>query len=144
MPPSICLECFAPLYLFKVLERRRNNMTAILRIGLILISIMSFFVIIRKIRKSKIRIEDGLFWVVFAIILIIFAIFPRIIYFISDLVGAKSPANIVYLIIIGMLLVKLFFMSIHMSLLENKVVNLAQEMALKEKEDRDKIEEESK
>ena len=31
-----------------------------------------------------------------------------------------------------------------MSLLENKVVNLAQEMALKEKEDRDKIEDESK
>ena len=115
-------------------------MTAILRIGLILISIMSFFVIIRKIRKSKIRIEDGLFWVVFAIILIIFAIFPRIIYFISDLVGA----NIVYLIIIGMLLIKLFFMSIQMSLLENKVVNLSQEMALKEKEDRDKIEDESK
>ena len=115
-------------------------MTAILRIGLILISVMSFLVIIRKIRKSKIRIEDGLFWVVFAIILIIFAIFPRIIYFISDLVGAKSPANIVYLIIIGMLLIKLFFMSIHMSLLENKIVNLAQEMALKEKEDGDKME----
>ena len=32
-------------------------MTAILRIGLILISIMSFFIIVRKIRKSKIRIE---------------------------------------------------------------------------------------
>ena len=109
-------------------------MTAILRIGLILISIMSFFIIVRKIRKSKIRIEDGLFWVVFAIILIVFAVFPGVIYFISDLVGAKSPANIVYLII-GMLLVKLFSMSIQMSLLENKVVNLAQEMALKEKED---------
>lgn len=109
-------------------------MTAILRIGLILISIMSFFVIIRKIRKSKIRIEDGLFWVAFSIILIVFAIFPRIIYFISDMVGAKSPANIVYLIIIGMLLVKLFFMSIQISLLEHKVVNLTQEMALKEKE----------
>ena len=110
-------------------------MTAILRIGLILISIMSFFIIVRKIRKSKIRIEDGLFWVVFAIILIVFAVFPGVIYFISVLVGAKSPANIVYLIIIVMLLVKLFFMSIQMSLLENKVVNLAQEMALKEKED---------
>ena len=96
------------------------------------------------ISKSKIRIEDGLFWMTFSILLIIFAIFPGIIYLISDLVGAKSPANIVYLIIIGMLLVKLFFMSIQMSLLENKVVNLAQEMALKEKEDRDKIEEESK
>ena len=119
-------------------------MTAVLRIGLILISIMSFFIIVRKIRKSKIRIEDGLFWVVFAIILIVFAVFPGVIYFISDLVGAKSPANIVYLIIIGMLLIKLFFMSIQISLLENKVVNLAQEMALKEKEDRDKIEEESK
>ena len=57
-------------------------MTAILRIGLILISIMSFFIIVRKIRKSKIRIEDGLFWVVFAIILIVFAVFPGIIYFI--------------------------------------------------------------
>ena len=119
-------------------------MTIILRIGLILISIISFIVIIRKIRKSKIRIEDGLFWVSFSIILIVFAIFPRIIYFISDLLGAKSPANIVYLIIIGMLLVKLFFMSIQMSLLENKMVNLAQEMSLKEKEDRDKIEDESK
>jgi len=56
----------------------------------------------------------------------------------------SSPTAYTYLIIIGMLLVKLFFMSIQMSLLENKVVNLAQEMALKEKEDRDKIEDESK
>ena len=51
------------------------------------------------------------------------------------MVGAKSPANIVYLIIIGMLLVKLFFMSIQISLLEHMVVNLTQEMSLKEKED---------
>lgn len=108
-------------------------MTVTLRIALIFTSIMSFFIIVRKIRKSKIRIEDGLFWVMFSIILIIFAIFPRIIYFISDKVGAKSPANILYLIIIGMLVIKIFLMSIQLSLLESKLIKLAQESALREK-----------
>ena len=108
-------------------------MTVTLRIALILISVISFFIIVRKIRKSKIRIEDGLFWVMFSITITIFAIFPGIIYFISVRVGAKSPANILYLIIVGMLIIKLFLMSIQLSLLESKFTELAQEIALAEK-----------
>lgn len=111
-------------------------MTVTLRVALIIVSVMSFFIIVRKIRRSKIRIEDGLFWVIFSIITTVFAIFPGIIYFISIKVGAKSPANILYLIIIGMLVIKLFLMSIQLSLLESKCDSLAQEMALYEKEKR--------
>ena len=112
-------------------------MTVTLRVALIIVSVMSFFIIVRKIRKSKIRIEDGLFWVMFSIIVTVFAIFPRVIYFISIKVGAKSPANILYLIIIGMLIIKLFLMSIQLSLLESKFVKLTQEMALYEKKKKD-------
>lgn len=116
-------------------------MSVALRICLVALSIISLFYIIRKIRYSKMQIEYTLFWIVLSIIMILMAVFPQIVYWISWMVGIASPANMVYLFIIGILLVKVFMMTIEISNLESKLQALIQEVGISGKEQREEYQE---
>ena len=49
----------------------------------------------------------------------------------------QLPVNFIFLLFIFVLMVKMFFMTIELSTLENKVKDLTQELALEEKERQD-------
>ena len=112
-------------------------MSVALRVFLILMSVASLFYIVRKIRYSKMQIEYALFWIVLSILMIVMSVVPEIIYWITRTMGMISAANVVYLLIIAILLVKVFMMTIELSNLENKVKNLAQQVGINEKEFRE-------
>lgn len=116
-------------------------MSIALRICLVALSIISLFYIIRKIRYSKMQIEYTLFWIVLSIIMILMAVFPQIVYWITIAMGMVSAANVVYLFIIGILLVKVFMMTIEISNLESKVQALIQEVGISGKEQREEYQE---
>lgn len=108
-------------------------MSIMLRLSLVVISIVSLFYIIKKIRYSKMQIEYSLFWIALSIIMIVMSLFPEIVYWITEKMGMVSPANVVYLFIIAVLLLKVFMMTIEVSALENKVKDLVQQIAINEK-----------
>lgn len=62
-------------------------------------------------------------------------VFPQIMSAISEFLGFKSTVNMVYLIVIFVLIVKLFYNTIQISALENKVDSLAQQIAIDRKID---------
>lgn len=68
------------------------------------------------------------------ILMIVMAVFPEIIYWITVRLGVISPVNFVYLFIIAVLLIKSFMMTIEISMLENKVKDLVQQIAIDGKE----------
>ena len=108
-------------------------MTPTLRVVLIVVSILTTF-IMRKIRQSKLQIEDSIFWLGFSSILIVFSIFPGLPDLLAELAGTYTTANFIYLAVIFLLIVKMFHMSIKQSQLETKVKDLAQKIALDENE----------
>lgn len=110
-------------------------MTIALRSVLIIASILMLIYMIRKVRKSKVQIEKTVFWIVFGIFIIIISIFPQIIYWVAKLLGIQSPANLVWITVIFVLLVKQFMTTLEVSQLETKVKELVEEIALKDKED---------
>lgn len=110
-------------------------MTIALRSVLIIASILMLIYMIRKVRKSKVQIEKTVFWIVFGIFIIIISIFPQIIYWVAKLLGIQSPANLVWVTVIFVLLVKQFMTTLEVSQLETKVKELVEEIALKDKED---------
>lgn len=112
-------------------------MSLTLRILLITLSVLALGYIIRKIRFSKMQIEYALFWIVLSIIFIVLAVFPSIAYWATELLGVMSTANLIFLAIIGILLVKVFMMTIEISVLENKVRDLVQQLGIDEKNNRD-------
>lgn len=112
-------------------------MSITLRIVLIALSVLSLGYVIRKIRFSKMQIEYALFWIVLSIFFIILAVFPSIAYLATRLLGVMSTANLIFLVIIGILLLKVFMMTIELSVLENKVRDLVQQLGIDEKNHRD-------
>lgn len=109
-------------------------MTPTLRIVLIIVSIMTTVMIMRKIRQSKLQIEDSIFWIGFSFILIVFSVFPKIPDLLAKIAGTYTTANFIYLAVIFLLIVKMFHMSLKQSQLETKLKDLAQKIALEENE----------
>lgn len=107
-------------------------MTGMLRICLIAASVLTMLVIMHKIRRSKVRIDDSIYWVLFSMVLIVFSVFPQVAYWMSDLVGTYSPSNFIFTLVIFLLLVKIFSMTIRISQLETKLQELVQKIALDE------------
>lgn len=114
-------------------------MGGFLRIFLITGAFVSFLYMIKKIRQSKVKIEDTIFWLSFSIVLIFMGAFPHVIYKLSYLFGFQSPVNLVFLVIIFVLMIKIFFMTIQISQLNNKLDVLVQKNAIDRKIDNDKM-----
>ena len=108
-------------------------MTTTLRIALILVSVATMVLMMRKIRQSKVQIESTIFWIVLAFVLVIYSIFPSAADFCARLLGIYSTANFLFLFAIFVLIVKVFYMTIHISQLESRILELVQQMALEEK-----------
>lgn len=115
-------------------------MTGTLRIALILVSVGTLFLMMRRIRQSKMQIESAVFWIVLALVLVVFSIFPAVADFAAHCLGIYSTANFLFLFAIFVLIVKVFYMTIHISQLEMKIRELVQQMALDEKKNREEKE----
>lgn len=101
-----------------------------LRIALFSGSIFTFIFINRYIKKSRVRIEDTMFWVVFSAVLVMIGIFPQIPIILSRVLKIESPANFVFLVIIFVLLVHQFFITMKLSQTEIKLRELIQTIAI--------------
>lgn len=105
-------------------------MTIALRVTLILVSLITFLFIARKIRDSKVKLEDSMFWICLAALIFIFSLFPQVFYTLSDLVGTYSPANFVFLFFIFVLLIQSFQLSMRVSQADTKIKELTQQLAI--------------
>lgn len=114
-------------------------MTMTLRAALILVSLGTCTLIIRKIRQSKMQIENAVFWILLSLVLVVYSLFPQVADFCSRILGIYATSNFLFLFAIFVLIVKVFYMSIHISQLESKITELVQKIALEEKrrEERD-------
>lgn len=100
------------------------------RIILFLISVLVFFVVARSVRKKKIRMGDGIFWILFSMMLVLFCVFPQIAVWMSSMIGVQAPSNGVFLVIIFLLICHQFAISLHLSQLNMKYKKLAQDIAI--------------
>ena len=99
-------------------------MTMMLRIVLILASVGTMTLIMRKIRKAKLQIEDGIFWVLVSIMFVVFSVFPPVADFLAHMLGIYATVNFLFLFMIFLLLMRVFAMTIRISQLETKVKEL--------------------
>ena len=114
-------------------------MSILLRGALITASVLTTVIIMRKIRKEKMVIEDSLFWIGFLFMLTLFSIFPQIVFRMSELIGTQSPSNLIFLFIIFVLIVRMFQMSIKISQMEAKMKDLVARIAIDETMRNEKI-----
>ncbi|MCC8061338.1 MAG: DUF2304 domain-containing protein [Clostridiales bacterium] len=109
-------------------------MSTMLRVCLIVASVLTMAMMMHKIRSSRVRTEDAIFWVLFSLVLILFSVFPGLAYLLSDLVGTQAPSNFIFTLVIFLLLVKVFSLTVRLSQTEMKLQELVQKIALEETE----------
>ena len=108
-------------------------MTIMLRVVLIFASVFTMAFMMRKIRQAKMEIEAALFWVIMALMLVVFAVFPSVADFCARLLGIYATTNFLFLFMIFLLIVKLFSMTVQLSQLESRQRELVQKMALEKR-----------
>ena len=114
-------------------------MTVIFRVILVIVSILTMAFMMRKIRQAKVQIEAALFWVLMALILVVFSLFPAVADACAHLLGIYSTPNFLFLFMIFLLIVKVFGMTLQMSQMESRQKELVQRIALDQK-DREELE----
>lgn len=119
-------------------------MSTMLRIILIVFSVINCVWVLTHIRKSRVKIEDSIFWLLFSFFLIVISLFPSLMTIAAQWAGVKSPVNFLFLVIIFLLQIKLFQLSIHVSQLEEKLKSFAQRYAIDRKDQEDQGKEERK
>jgi hypothetical protein len=111
-------------------EEGGKIMSDILRILLIVFSIGVFFFVFKKIRKAQLNIDDSIYWILFAVFLLVLSVFPQIAIWTSNLLGIESPANFVFLCMLFVIIIKLFQVSIELSVHKHRLNHLVQKLAL--------------
>ena len=102
-----------------------------LRTILLIAAAVSACWILYQIRRLKIKLDHAIYWIVFAVLLAVLGIFPEFTYWLTRKLGMMSPANLIFLVIIFLLLVKVFTLSMLTSQLEDKITVLSAEVALR-------------
>ncbi len=90
--------------------------------------------VILKIRHNQLATADAVFWFIFALVLILAALFPQVVFGLSDVLGIESPANFVFLCVLVVVVYRLLTLSVENARLRAKVTTLVQHVALAEYE----------
>lgn len=107
-------------------------MSITLRIILIICSILSFLLCIKRIKQAKLKIINSVIWMLGSFLLILMSIFSQAVEWISAKLGFVAPVNFVFLIIIAFLLIETFINNIRITELNEKIKELNHYIALKE------------
>ena len=93
-------------------------------------ALLTFWLILRKIRKAEVTIADSTFWFLFALSLVLMGVFRDIPFFFADIFGIESPANFVFVYVIAVLVIREFYSTVEVSQLRAKDPSLVQNEAL--------------
>ena len=108
-------------------------MSIAMRVLLIAGSLLTASYVLRRVRKSRMRTEDSVFWLFFSMILVLMGLLPGLVTRLAEWIGVMSAANLVFLIVIFLLIIKLFMMDQRISALQRQVSDTAQRVAIEEK-----------
>ena len=115
-------------------------MNRTLQIFLFAFSLLSLIMILRSVYRNRMNIHYAMIWIIFGIVLIVISIFPRLISYLSRILGIYAPANTIFLVTIFFLYALSFYAYLRISKLNDQIQSLNYEIALLKK----KIEENNK
>lgn len=87
---------------------------------------------LRQISRRHLNIESAVFWSIFSGVFVVLSIFPQIMIRGAQLLGIESPANLLFLIVLCLLIFYQFFATVKLSKLEQQITALTQYIALQE------------
>ena len=109
-------------------------MSSSLQIGLLLASLMVFFLILYCVIQKRLNIKYSIVWILWALLSLLMAIFPKTFYSLSNLLSIQMPVNTVFLIMTALLYALVFYVYIMISKHNEEIIRLTYEVASLKKE----------
>lgn len=98
-------------------------------LGAVVLLVIIFFLL----KKGMMSVKYSLLWLGLAVGLVIFAVFPYVVFVLRDLLDIEMPVNLVFLLMFCFVLLVLLSLSIAISQLAEKCKRLTQSNAILEK-----------
>ncbi len=105
-----------------------------LRIGLLIASLLVFFLILYFVINKKFYIKYSIAWLLWALLILMMVIFPDVFYELSHLVGIEMPVNAVFLIMVALLYGLVFYVYVMISKHNDEIIKLTYSVAALQKE----------
>ena len=100
---------------------------------MILGALVLLIIIFVLLKHGKMTVKYSLLWMCLSLVLLVFAIFPYVVYVLRDLMGVEMPVNLVFMLMFCFVLLVLLSLSIAISQLADKCRRLTQANAILEK-----------
>ncbi len=100
---------------------------------MILGALVLLIIIFVLLKHGKMTVKYSLLWMCLSLVLLVFAIFPYVVYVLRDLMGVEMPVNLVFMLMFCFVLLVLLSLSIAISQLAEKSKRLTQANAILEK-----------
>lgn len=105
-------------------------MTMFFRLEMLVVAIIFFLFIVRLINKNVFLLKNTAVWILTSIILILFSVFPKLAYLLSDFLGFKETSNFLYFCAIAFLIVTVLLNTISASRQDIRINTLTQELSI--------------
>ena len=102
---------------------------------LLIICLFTFVYLLNRIRAKKLDVKYTLPWLLLDGMMMLMAVFPNIVVWLSRMLGILTPSNMVFFAALIFLLIIVFYMSHTISRLNSEIKELAQRIALSEIKD---------
>ena len=106
-------------------------MTLVQRILILVISLGILAFTIELIRRRRLREEYALLWILTGSVILVFAMFPRILYFLSELYGLHHLTTLLFVTFLFLLTIILHYSTV-ISRITEQETELAQRLAIVE------------
>lgn len=100
----------------------------------IIIGVLSIVYIINRVRKGSFSINESIFWVIGGVCILVLSIFPQIIIWLASKVGVEYPPSLLFMLCSIFLIFINFRNSRKIAEQQEKIIELAQHIAIIENE----------
>ena len=107
-------------------------MTVKIQVIIAIIVIIALSIIVNMIRKKRLELRYALAWLIVGVGTLVLDCFPKLITWISDLVGIAAPVNMLFFFGFCFSLIIIFVLTVAISRVSIRMKQLAQELALYE------------
>ena len=113
-------------------------MSTRLQIALLFGLAVYHYILFQMLKKKRLNLKYSLLWIFSGFLMLIAALFPKLLVLVSKCVGISTPSNTLFAIILFFMMVILMTLTAIVSELNEQVKRLTQTIALLEKRVREK------
>lgn len=104
------------------------------RVFYLVVGLSFMLFVFQQVKKNELSEKESFFWIFGSIVIFILSVFPNVVKFLSEILNIEYPPSLLFLISIIFILLLIFRLTRHVSLLKEQNKELAQLVCILQKQ----------